>query len=278
LENGQTFAIAGLINNQVRSTFSRIPGIGHIPILGLLFQSKSAQKDQTELVVMITPVILPNNSRGVTPDLPRLEEPYLEPRRMQDTHDVPPPAFGVARRITTPGAGLANVPASTTDAPNTAASPAPAAAADAAGASAANEVEPVTAPVPPRTLTNDEKKAIERARREEEKRAKAATEAALRAQAETMRLEAEERKAQEKLAKAEQERQEKLAKEERELQARLAKEQAKRDEEEARRSNEQAKRLAEAERNRREAIGEAEEKLKAAEEAYQAELARQANP
>ena len=52
----------------------KIPGIGDIPILGLLFKSKAAQKNQTELVVMITPQILPNNSPGVTPNLPRHAE------------------------------------------------------------------------------------------------------------------------------------------------------------------------------------------------------------
>ena len=62
----------------------KIPGIGDIPILGLLFKSKAAQKDQTELVVMITPEILPNNSRGVTPNLPKLQEPYLPPLTDQE--------------------------------------------------------------------------------------------------------------------------------------------------------------------------------------------------
>ena len=66
LKNGQTFAIAGLINNTMNSTLQKIPGIGDIPILGLLFKSKAAKKDQTELVVMITPQILPRNSSGVT--------------------------------------------------------------------------------------------------------------------------------------------------------------------------------------------------------------------
>ena len=59
LHDGQTFAIAGLMNNTMNSTLQKIPGIGDIPILGLLFKSKAAQKDQTELVVMITPQILP---------------------------------------------------------------------------------------------------------------------------------------------------------------------------------------------------------------------------
>ena len=55
LRDGQTFAIAGLLNNSMTSTLQKIPGIGDIPVLGLLFRSKAAQKNRTELVVMITP-------------------------------------------------------------------------------------------------------------------------------------------------------------------------------------------------------------------------------
>src|SRR5262249_2598642 len=66
LNDGQTFAIAGLLNNNMTSTMQKIPGIGDIPILGLLFKSKAAQKNQTELVVMITPQILSRTSPGVT--------------------------------------------------------------------------------------------------------------------------------------------------------------------------------------------------------------------
>ena len=55
LANGQTFAIAGLINNTMLQSLSKIPGLGDIPILGYLFRSKAAEKNQTELVVMITP-------------------------------------------------------------------------------------------------------------------------------------------------------------------------------------------------------------------------------
>src|SRR5205814_2045609 len=71
LNDGQTFAIAGLLNNSVNSTMQKIPGIGDIPILGALFKSKAAQKDQTELVVMITPQIVTRASVGVTGSLPR---------------------------------------------------------------------------------------------------------------------------------------------------------------------------------------------------------------
>jgi pilus assembly protein CpaC len=74
LLDGQTFAVAGLLNSSMNSTLQKIPGIGDIPILGKLFQSKQAQKDRTELVVIITPHILPRNSPGVTSELPRMPE------------------------------------------------------------------------------------------------------------------------------------------------------------------------------------------------------------
>ena len=74
LNNGQTFAIAGLLNNSMTQTLAKVPGIGDIPILGYLFRSKAARKDQTELVVMITPQILEQGSFGVTNQLPRLQE------------------------------------------------------------------------------------------------------------------------------------------------------------------------------------------------------------
>ncbi|MGH9256253.1 MAG: type II and III secretion system protein family protein [Vicinamibacterales bacterium] len=94
LANGQTFAIAGLMNNSMTQTLSKIPGIGDIPILGYLFRSKAARKDQTELVVMITPQILPQGSTGVTDQLPRLQEPYLPRLPEEESLPVQPPAFG----------------------------------------------------------------------------------------------------------------------------------------------------------------------------------------
>jgi pilus assembly protein CpaC len=91
--NGQTFAIAGLLNNTMNSTLQKIPGIGDIPILGYLFRSKAAQKNQTELVVMITPRILQPGSVGVTSELPRMAEPYLPPIPPNQAVPAPPPAF-----------------------------------------------------------------------------------------------------------------------------------------------------------------------------------------
>ncbi len=93
LEDGQTFAIAGLLSDTVNSSLQKIPGIGDIPILGLLFQSKSAQKNKTELVVMITPEILPRGSYGVTPTLPRMQERMLPP--LPDKRSIAAAAAGV---------------------------------------------------------------------------------------------------------------------------------------------------------------------------------------
>jgi len=93
LRNGQTFAIAGLMNNQMQSTMQKVPGIGDIPILGALFRSKAAQKDQTELVVMITPEILPTSSPGVTPNLPKFGDTFLPPIADKQAKPAPAPAF-----------------------------------------------------------------------------------------------------------------------------------------------------------------------------------------
>ena len=93
LLDGQTFAIAGLLNNTMNSTLQKIPGIGDIPILGQLFRSRAAQKNRTELVVMITPQILRSNSPGVTNQLPRLQDPFLPALPADRSTAPPPPAF-----------------------------------------------------------------------------------------------------------------------------------------------------------------------------------------
>jgi len=93
LRDGQTFAIAGLLNNTMTQTLSKVPGIGDIPILGYLFRSKAARKDQTELVVMITPQILPQDSTGVTTQLPRIQEPFLPRPQDDESLPAPPPPF-----------------------------------------------------------------------------------------------------------------------------------------------------------------------------------------
>ena len=57
LGEGQSFVIGGLIDNQVRETLSKVPGLGNLPLLGYLFRSKDLSKSNTELIVMVTPEI-----------------------------------------------------------------------------------------------------------------------------------------------------------------------------------------------------------------------------
>ena len=88
LRDGQTFAVAGLLDNTVTESMSKVPGLGDIPILGYLFRSRAYQKNQTELVVMITPHIIQPQSTGVAENLPNLLQPFLP----TSEELLPPPA------------------------------------------------------------------------------------------------------------------------------------------------------------------------------------------
>jgi pilus assembly protein CpaC len=68
LNDGQSFAVAGLIRNNLTETIKRFPGLGDIPVLGALFRSTEFQKDQTELVFIITPrLVRPMVAKAVLP-------------------------------------------------------------------------------------------------------------------------------------------------------------------------------------------------------------------
>jgi pilus assembly protein CpaC len=72
LQSGQSFAIAGLLDNQTTEALSRIPGLSNIPVLGKLFMSKSVTKSNSELLVIVTPELVAPIPEGQTlPDLPR---------------------------------------------------------------------------------------------------------------------------------------------------------------------------------------------------------------
>jgi pilus assembly protein CpaC len=264
LSNGQTFAIAGLLNNSATSSLQKVPGIGSIPILGLLFQSKAAQKDQTELVVMITPQILALNSNGVTPNLPRTPEPYLPPLTDKKTFPTPPPAFGGPRPVGTVNATAA--PAVIPVGPVASPSATGAAAVTALTPGAArpmptvNDSQTVPANVqgssPERPLTEQETKALERARRQDEERAREQAKADEHAKVEAAKRRGAQAAIDQKKAAEEKERKEKAAKE-----------QAKRDAESARKH-------AELDREHQKSVDEAAARLKAAQQAYDAELAK----
>jgi pilus assembly protein CpaC len=238
LRNGQTFAIAGLLNNSMTSTMNKIPGIGDIPILGYLFRSKAAQKNRTELVVMITPQLLQEGSAGVTRDLPRLREPYLPALRDNEAIAPPPPPFQ-GSTATTP-AGLAGV----NEAPATTAQAVPA---------------PIVVQSDPAPPTAAERRALEREQKAAAEREIAEARAVARAAAEQAKLDAEERKRQDKAARE---------------QAKRDEEEGRKKAEADRKAAEQAARQAETEKKKQAELDKAAEKVRAAEAAYQAELAK----
>ncbi|HXH25557.1 MAG TPA: type II and III secretion system protein family protein, partial [Vicinamibacterales bacterium] len=256
LRDGQTFAIAGLINNSLATTLQKVPGIGDIPIIGHLFRSRAAQKDQTELVVMITPQILPLDSPGVTPALPRLQEQFLPPVPPNRLLDPPPPAFGgpaAAPGVAAAGAsGPRGNPESRTESGfvtsgGSGSVDPPLQNSDPTRETGANrETRPSAA----------DRKALEAARRQEE----AARKAAAR-QAEEAR----------KRAEAEEKRLRKLAEEQARRDAEAARRAQKEAEKAAREAARQAAKQAEAERRHQQAIAEAEARLQAAKAAYERE-------
>ena len=58
LASGQSLAIAGLIQNNMRTDAQKFPGLGDIPILGALFRSNGFRRNETELVIIVTPYLV----------------------------------------------------------------------------------------------------------------------------------------------------------------------------------------------------------------------------
>jgi pilus assembly protein CpaC len=79
LKDGQSFVIAGLVNNQVVEQFSKIPGLGDLPILGQFFKSRSISKSQDELLVMVTPHIVRLDAPTKPTPLPQFPDTFLKP-------------------------------------------------------------------------------------------------------------------------------------------------------------------------------------------------------
>jgi pilus assembly protein CpaC len=80
LGDGQTFAIAGLLKDNVREVVSKFPLLGDIPILGALFRSTDFQKSETELIIIVTPhLVKPLNLAKQT--MPT--DQYIEPNDLE---------------------------------------------------------------------------------------------------------------------------------------------------------------------------------------------------
>ena len=75
LAEGQSFVIAGLLDERVTEDLSRIPGLSHIPVLGALFRTRARTKGRTELVVVVTP----ESGSLLSIPLPQAPLPFLGP-------------------------------------------------------------------------------------------------------------------------------------------------------------------------------------------------------
>jgi pilus assembly protein CpaC len=92
LSEGQSFAIGGLLDNRETKTFSKIPFLGDVPVLGKFFQSITKTRNNTELIVIVTPEIVAPIPVGAP--LPQLKYPD---KFLPSTSGIP---------MTTPGANI----------------------------------------------------------------------------------------------------------------------------------------------------------------------------
>ena len=94
LGSGQSFAIAGLIQNNVTHDISKFPGLGDIPVLGALFKSDRFQRDESELVIIVTPYLV----KPVSQQLAAPTDGYVSPHDAQRY-----PSGGETRRSASAG-------------------------------------------------------------------------------------------------------------------------------------------------------------------------------
>lgn len=77
VHEGDTIVISGLVDANASKTFDKLPGLGDIPILGALFRSRNFQRNRTDLVIFVTPII-------VNPDSPENREQIKKSDRLRD--------------------------------------------------------------------------------------------------------------------------------------------------------------------------------------------------
>ncbi len=85
LKNGQSFGIAGLLDRRTTIQLSKVPGIGDIPILGELFKSRSVNKTNTDLLVLVTPTIVDTATEPMIAPTPTVPVPSLEEKQFDST-------------------------------------------------------------------------------------------------------------------------------------------------------------------------------------------------
>jgi pilus assembly protein CpaC len=114
LGSGQSFMIGGLLNNAQTNAIDRAPGLGNVPVLGAMFRSTRFRKNETELVIMVTPylvkpvtanqIVLPTDGLKTASDIERL----LLGRNQSGSSggDRPKPVSAPAATVVAPSLGL----------------------------------------------------------------------------------------------------------------------------------------------------------------------------
>ena len=101
LADGESFAIAGLLQNDITNAVSQVPWLGDIPILGTLFRSSQFQRNETELVIIVTPYLV----RPTMPELvanpddgfvPASDIDFFLYGRIEAPSSAVPPAMGAS--------------------------------------------------------------------------------------------------------------------------------------------------------------------------------------
>lgn len=110
LRDGQSFAIAGLLNNMSQTDRQSIPILGRLPIIGPIFRSKAARQEQTELMVLVTPRLVRPLNPNEVPALPTLPAEFLRKPSGED-----PPSEGRGAPVDAPP--MPEAPAARKDAP-----------------------------------------------------------------------------------------------------------------------------------------------------------------
>jgi pilus assembly protein CpaC len=88
LRDGQSFGIAGLLDQRAQALMAKIPGIGDLPVLGQLFRSKTLTRSNSELIVLVTPHLIDVASTSVkTRSLPAVAIPFMKPSKFDQ--DMP---------------------------------------------------------------------------------------------------------------------------------------------------------------------------------------------
>jgi pilus assembly protein CpaC len=85
LKDGQSFGIAGLLDQRATTQLSKVPGLGDLPILGQLFRSRSINKTNSELLVIVTPTIVDPLTINTPPELPKMPVSLMEPKEFDKT-------------------------------------------------------------------------------------------------------------------------------------------------------------------------------------------------